>query len=151
MLNQSARTRGFPLPLASTAYHLFQQAFAAGHAADDCKTLEIYLSGRGSLESFPSVQEGIRRQSNATTETIQSILAGIHSAVAIEALLYAQELGVPASEMRRVVKSAAGSSTLFDKIAESFQDEEKIYLRAIGDFETILQRLVSTYRPTKTK
>ncbi|KIY01114.1 uncharacterized protein Z520_02666 [Fonsecaea multimorphosa CBS 102226] len=132
------------LPLASIAHQLFLQVQSAGWGVeDDCLVLNAYLLGRGDMET---VRKGVD-QSQASHEygleagAICDLLLGIHSTIAVEVLRFARGLGLDIANVREVVKDAAGSSVVFDKICGEVIGRDSFSLGKLNNSTTIREKL----------
>jgi 3-hydroxyisobutyrate dehydrogenase-like beta-hydroxyacid dehydrogenase len=146
MLNSSAQNNKVSLPLASLAYQMFVQTSSAGWGStDDCTTINAYLIGRAKLEDLRQRYKRTDSRPSLDDITITSLLIGIHTAAAVEALKFAKRLGIDPAVVRTAVKGAAGYSVIFDKVCAQFQLQAEVSLDQIKNFDVVLEGLVSFY------
>jgi 3-hydroxyisobutyrate dehydrogenase-like beta-hydroxyacid dehydrogenase len=144
MLNTSAQKYKVSLPMASLANQLFVQTSSAGWGTtDDCNAVNTYLIGRGQLQDLRGHVKQTSLTPRLSEATITNLLIGIHTAVAVEVLRFAKRLGIEPAVVRTVVKDAAGSSVVFDKVCAQLETKPQLSLRSLEDFDTISQNLVS--------
>lgn len=146
MLTASGRKNRVALSLASLAYQIFVQTSAGWPTTDDCNTINTYLIGRGELQDLGLEFTPSTSESGLDECSITNLLIGIHVAAAIEVLRYARRLNIDHTVLRNVVKDAAGSSVIFDRVCEQLHGQPEISMERIENFASIRDNLVSLGR-----
>lgn len=145
MLHASAKANQIPIPLSSLVHQIFVQASGRGDTTDDCRTMDLYLFGKGNLEDLEGANHLLSTMPGRVDErAIINLLVGIHTVVTIEVLRFARCLGLDIPTLSAVVKDAAGSSVMFSKISTQLGNRENIniFLQSIEGHERILENLV---------
>ena len=144
-MTASGTNNNISLPLTSLTHQMFILASSeAWGGNDDCQTLNIYLHGRGGLAD---INRGPKTSTEYATERshdiIYHLLVGIHIAIAFEVLEFGRKLGINTQVFRTVVKDAAGSSVIFDKVCAEASMEGFKSSTMMKSFEKDGENLVS--------
>lgn len=130
------------ITLASLAYQLFIQASSAGWDDDDCNAVNLYLLGRGTIQSLRKPPR-LTKPPLINEADITNLLIGVHTAAAVEVLQFAKRLDLDIDVVKQVVQDAAGSSVMFNEVHSQLREKTEISLKSINNYESISQRLVS--------
>ncbi len=145
------RRHDHALPLSSVVHQIYTLAQAAGwDLGDDCVALNAYLVGRGDVHSLRQPVKDHRGKSVIDERTIADLMVGIHSAAAIEALRFAQLLGLDLPTVAEFVKDAAGFSVMFSKIFAQLENDADVTLKSTDGFDLTRHDLVRFLSPSCT-
>ncbi|CAM1503522.1 Fc.00g011130.m01.CDS01 [Cosmosporella sp. VM-42] len=111
--------------------------------------MNTYLVGKAELQNLRDGPKPSALSSELDQSVITDLLIGIHAAAAIEVLKFAKRLGIDAAILRDIVKDAAGSSVMFDKVCVQLQGKSDTSLKSIDDFESISHNLASAIEVAK--
>lgn len=144
MVNESGRRHNFSLPLAALVHQQFVQAISAGYElTDDCNVMRLYLFGANKFEGFGGQTRTSATFSSALNKTIIiDLLKGIHTAMTIEVLKFANHLDLDITLLQKVVHDAAGSSKMFNKICALNPGASAASLKTLIDDERIATNMV---------
>jgi 3-hydroxyisobutyrate dehydrogenase len=144
IVTQHADTVGFPLILANTAQQLYIAGTHAGYTKeDDAGLVRLYLSAENrdavsELAKGPAVESG---KAGITIQTIINIMAGVHLASTRECLAFAGVVGMDMKLLIDIVKRGAGASKMFEIVARTSFENEKVSLTTRDVVEEVRCRL----------
>ena len=113
-------------------------------ADDDSSIPRLFLHGLADDIIFQQTRSPgpIARNDSITIQTIIDIFAGVHLALASEAMAFTEAVGLDTQVMYDIISQAAGSNTMFVRYVPKMV-KPAWSLREVGDARCVGQKLVS--------
>lgn len=114
----------FPFPLSSAVEQLYILGSAQGLGRQDDSTLvRVFLPTTWQkiyLQAAPTFTEASSTGKEASLKLLVQLLSGVHHAAAVEALTFAEALGLDVKSVYEIIKNAAGGSVAFASLGAKF-------------------------------
>lgn len=111
---------------------------------DDCMSARLYLNDvlRLSYLESPAKETLKQQQGDVTISTIRDLLIGIQLAAAVEACSFVRKLGLDGDTFYRFVMSAAGASTMFQKVGVILRPSNTTFFEETVKIDDINTKMV---------
>ncbi|PQE28055.1 hypothetical protein CJF32_00005815 [Rutstroemia sp. NJR-2017a WRK4] len=113
IVTSGGRNADCPLFLSSAAEQVLNSGVIAGYGLeDDSGLLRVYLPSKDGLV-YEQATAPNTSSDDPKLKLVEDILAGVHLAAAVEAMVFGKKIGLDPELLYEIVKGAAGASAMF--------------------------------------
>jgi 3-hydroxyisobutyrate dehydrogenase len=139
------RNADCPLFLSSSAEQVLNSGVIAGYGLeDDSGLLRVYLPSKDGLV-YEKTTAPNTSADDPKLKLVEDILAGVHLAAAVEAMVFGKKIGLDANLLYEIVKGAAGASAMFTEKVPTMLGGQSTSQSSIKD---VVAKLVSSIYTT---